>query len=385
MRDSLIGRASWRAVAVAGSTFIAIGCGGGEAEPPGGGEPAPKKSVTSCSVESDVVVGTGKATSTAIAFHGGRFAVAWTDEGRDGGDVMLTVLGENGRVDRTVTITTEKEKSTSPAITATDDGFLVVWQDASDNGGKLRAARVDKDGALQGSAYTITETTGAEAHPAVVQTDAGPMVAWTEAHDAVVTMAGTGAPRARSTMPAGTQIALAGGDDAAAVWVDGSKIAFARIDAPPAQRTPTPMRFRNAAGRANLPRLAAGPDDDFAVVWEDARAGAEKEAVYLTHIDEDGRASREIILSRAGGSANTPDVAWLGDRAAVAYYQYRDGPSSIYLTLVDPEAGTVGNELRVSTVKGARLPRVIWAGGGKLGVTYAERGGPAHMAVVSCK
>lgn len=385
MRDSLIQRAAWRAVAAACGTLVIIGCGGTEPEPPGGGPAAPSKPVTSCSVHGDVAVGAGKTTSPAIAFHGGRYAIAWVDEGR-GGDMMVTIVDDKGRVDRTVAVAKDQEKATAPSITATSKGFLVVWQSAGGAGGRIRAARVDKDGALQGAAYTISDTTGTETHPAVVDTKGGPLVAWTEAQDAVVTLADVAASRSRSTMPAGSQIALAATDDeAAAVWVEGSKLAFSKIAVPPARRAITPMRFRNAPGKANLPRIAAGPDDDHAVVWEDARDGADKEAIYLAHIGDDGKASREVVVSHAGGSANYPDIAWIGDRAAVTYYQYRDGPSAIYLRLVDPANGTVGNEIRVSTQKGARFPRVVWGGGGNLGVTYSERNGPAHVAIVRCQ
>jgi hypothetical protein len=80
-----------------------------------------------------------------------------------------------------------------------------------------------------------------------------------------------------------------------------------------------------------------------------------------------------------------PDVAFVGDRAAVVYYQFRDGPPVVYLSLIEPGRGRVGEELRISGRGGARFPRIASAGGGTLGVTYAQRGGPVRLATITCK
>lgn len=368
------------------------GCSGGATtggEPDGGrtpSEPPPKTPVSSCSVKSDVALAEGAGTAPAIAYSGGHFAVVWTDLTRGAGDVVLTLVDADGKKIGEHRIAEKSSAEVAPTIASMPGGgFLVAWEEIHATGGALRAARVDQDGALDGAPFTVAEMVSAEAHPDAAPTGKGALLAWTEATGAVVAEIDRDKVGAKMSIPGAMQAALAGGDRGAAVWVAGERVGVARGLAPLPKVVEKPTMLREAPGRANVPRIAAGTDERLAAVWEDARGGPEREAVFFASVDREGRVSREIQISPAGGSADVPDVAWIGDRAAVAYYQYRDGPSSIYLTIVDPKEGRAGAELRVSEKRGARFPRLAWAGGGDLAVTYAERSGPVRLAVVTCR
>jgi len=76
---------------------------------------------------------------------------------------------------------------------------------------------------------------------------------------------------------------------------------------------------------------------------------------------------------------------FLGATAAVVYYQFRDGPPAVFLSLIDPQSGQPGNEVRVSGHPAAHYPRVAAGEGDDLGVAYAQRGGPVRLALLACR
>ena len=75
--------------------------------------------------------------------------------------------------------------------------------------------------------------------------------------------------------------------------------------------------------------IEAGPDAFF-VAWEDMGAGEEQ--VRLAKVTNEVAAKVDVS---AGASANWPTVVWNGDTVAVAYYQYRDGPATVYMAFYD--------------------------------------------------
>ena len=384
MRHNLM--AAWLAA------FAVTGCSGSttpSGEPDGGRrpiEPPPKTAVTSCSIKADVALGKGEGTSPAIAFEGDQFAVAWTDLTRGAGDIVLSLIDRDGGASTEHRIAGGAAAQFTPAVASMPGGFLVAWEEIGPGGGMVRAVRVGADGEPQGTPFTVATSVSPEAHPDAAPTRNGALLGWTEATGAYVAETDDGKLGPKVAIPGGQQVSVAGADDGgAAVWVAGERIGVMRIRVPVAQDAKAPTLFREAPGRANLPRIAAGPARGFGVVWEDARGGPNKESVLFAHVGPEGAVSREIPVSPAGGSANCPDVAWIGERAAVAYYQYRDGPPAIYLALVDPAAGVTGRELEISDRAGARFPRIVAGGGGVVGVAYSERGGPARIAVVECR
>lgn len=398
MRIRIVGRAC------AVATFLtAVGCGtgGGPGQPPGpggetgpGGEPGPgggpgpeTTPVSSCTVTGRTALG-GDDTSPAIAFGGGRFAVVWSDRAPGGGDIVLTLADQDGRALHEARVAAGR--GSAPAVAALPDGgFLVAWQEASGAGSTVRAVRVDADG-KPAAPLTVAATNVGEAHVDVTATRKGALVAWTEASRAAVGAVERGAVTGRLAIPGAAQLALATGpSEIGAVWAAGAQLGFARL--PPALGTAAPgaaaraVSFRSATGAANVPRVAAGPDGGYTVVWEDNRGGTDHEAIFLAAVDADGTPSAERAVSPAGGSADFPDVVMIGGRAAVTYYQWREHPPAIYLSLMDPAGGRVGEDLVVSEHGAARFPRLASAGGGKLGVAYAERGGPVRLALVTCQ
>ncbi|APR76212.1 Flagellar hook-length control protein FliK [Minicystis rosea] len=345
----------------------------------------PAKPVTSCTVKSDKIIGDGE--TPAIAFGGGHFAVAYTDPRDNGGDVVLVIADDHGSVLGEHRVSSGPGAAVSPAVTTlAGGGFLLTWEELAGAGGDVRALHVDADGKPRGKVITVASAGSHEAHPDATETANGALVAWTEAGGARIGEIKDGALSGQIALPGSAQAAVASArSGGAAVWSVGAQIGFAKLPSALGGEVPSPITFRTAAGRGNVPRVAAGPDGSYLVVWEDTRGGADNEAIYFATIGEGGKPSDEKQISPPSGSANYPDVAFIGGRAAVTYYQWRDGPSSVYLSLIDPSRGPVGEELKISGKAAARFPRIVSAKGTELGVSYAQRDGSIRLAIVTCE
>jgi hypothetical protein len=334
----------------------------------------------SCSVKTDTVLSSAGASSPAIAFGGGRFAVAWT--GAADGQLHLAIVDEDGKVLGDQVLSAGQAAQQADVSALADDGFLVTWQEVAGGRGAVRARRVGMDGAPREDAFTVKTTAGGDARPCDDADAKGTAVAWVDMNTLhVADLKGTSLQGEQTLASAGDPALAPDHDGFGLAFTSGARLGFARLKDPIGSLSP--VYFRNAPGTANVPRLAAGSDGSFAYVWEDARAGAGNEAVYFARIGADGQASDEVRVSSDAGSADYPDVAMIGNYAAVVYYQFRAGPPSIYLTLVGPDRARAGEDLELSE-KGARFPRIAGRGG-TLGVAYADRSGPARISVIDCR
>ena len=354
------------------------GAPGGEGAGPGPGTSA----VPACSVAGDALLAAGGGASPAIAFGGGRFAVAWCDTA--GGGVHLATVDDQGKQlgDQIVSMGSAPAQQASVAALP-DGGFLVAWQElGAGAGGTVRARRVGADGTPRGAAFLVKATADADARPDLAANAGGAAVAWAETGSVRLgDVTGATLAHEQTIDRAGDPALTAAKNGFGLAFTSGPRLGFAALSTPIGDVTPA--FFRSAPGVANVPRIAAGPDGAFALVWEDQRAGAGNEAIYMVHVGEGGQPSDEARVSSDAGSADYPDVTFVGRYAAVVYYQYRDGPPAIYMTLVGPDWQRAGDDLKVSD-KGARFPRIA-GGGGTLGIAYADRGGPVQVSVVACR
>jgi hypothetical protein len=370
---------------VLGFAALVVGCGGGEAAPPGeqttigtgnGGGPGtevarppsgPSGQAPVCSVVKDIALGTGEATSPAVAFAGGRFAAAWVEQGTG---LHVAVVDRSGSQVGAGALQTGPRAS-EPAVTALPGGgFLVVWQEP----GVVRGMRVGADASPVGAPFAITTTAAGDTRPDA----SGTTIAWTDTAGARIGDLHGAELGHETTVPGAAEPAFAG--SAALVFNAGSKLGFARLGSPGGSLSP--VMLGDATGKVNVPRASPAADGRFYVTWEDGRAGDGNESVYLTLVSPDGKQASPVTVPDEAGSANYPDVATLDGYAAVVYYQFRDGPSVVYLSLIGPDLRRAGSDLPLSG-KGARFPRIA-SGDGALGVVYAPRSGPARLSLLTC-
>jgi hypothetical protein len=335
--------------------------------------PPPSGSAITCALAGDATLGTEEGTSPAIAFGSGHFAAAWIERG-----TVHVAMTDAGGVLGPARALPAGPRSAEPAIGAlASGGFVVAWREP----GRLRGLQLGDDGAPSGPAFTLASTTGGDPRPAVIRAGAAVEIAWADTSGVSACLLNGTSLGERTTIPGASDPAIAcSGASAGLVFASGRRLGFTRLS--PGARSADPTLFRDAPGKANVPR-ASPAGDGFFVAWEDDRGGDGRETVFLTRIGEDGQPAAETPVPDDTGSANYPDVATVNGVAAIVYYQFRDGPSAVYLSLFGPDLKRAADDLTISG-KGGRTPRIA-AGEGMLGVVYARKGAPAHLAVVSCR
>lgn len=341
-----------------------------------------------CTIDvQDVLVSEGLGSSPSVAFADNHYLVAWSSTAKDAGDIRVALLDAKGaKVTEQAVAETLGESSFPSVIPEPGGGFLVVWQDKAIPGSMVKGRRVDAQGMPKGAAFQIAQSASAEARPSVAPAAVGAAIAWADTAASTVgdltgEMIALKTPIDQAISPsfggAGTNLAI--------TWATGEKVGASRVPSPGGPLTP--VLFRDATGKANAPRIAVHDDGSLTVVWEDGRGGDGNETIYLTRIDKSGTPGPEKLVPMSTESANYPDVAWTGSHDAVVYYQFRDGPPAIYLSLLTPDLVSKGKDLKVSGDGiPARYPRIIRTGDslGTMGIVYAEKDGNIRLSLVAC-
>jgi hypothetical protein len=344
--------------------------GKGGDEHPGGPEAPPSGVAPVCSIANDGALGTTEGTSPSVAFSGGHFAAAWTEAS----GVYAAVADEHGNVGPGQRLPAGPHAADAALGALPGGGFLAVWREP----GAVRAAPLGPDGS-PGKAFDVASTNGGDPRPSVLAAKGETVIAWADASGVTLASLRGTTLGTKDRVPGASDPALAAcGDAVGLVFATGQKLGFEQLGH--AAGGAQPVLFRDASGKANVPRASAAGDGIF-VTWEDDRGGDGNESVFLTRV-AGGKPAAEVSVPGDTGSANYPDVASLGDYAAVVYYQFRDGPSAVYLSILGTDLQRAGDDLKISG-KGGRTPRIA-AGGGNLAVVYAHKGAAARLALVTC-
>jgi hypothetical protein len=358
---------------------LALGCNGGagegdEGDPTGTGPGGPGGTSgtpgSSCAaVTGNLPLSASKASTPAIVWGGGAFGVVWADMAKDEGDIHFALVDPSGTIEAESVVFEGAGASSVPAITSSDGGFLVVWRDAD---GTIRGRSLSGSGGPQGDAFEVAKTGNPDTRPSITTTGSGPMVAWSDQGQSFIALVGPSGP-GESTPIAGASFpavaAYAG--KAGVAWGEGGSVGLSEVDAGNMSMQ-APVKG-NATSPANLAMATDG--DRFFVAWEDLRSGEEE--IYLSTLDG------EVRVNGASGSANWPSVVWTGSHAAVAYYQFRDGPPQIFVTLVGPDLARDGLDTEVTLDGSARFPAIAWSSQ-RLGVAWAVKDGPVEMTMLEC-
>ena len=364
---------------LAGSLGFGLGgCKGGTGDDnsggngPGGPSTGSGLGGTSCALVSANLPLGSKGTTPSIVWGGSAFAVVWQSTDVDAGNIQVAMVDGDGKLVSEAAVTTSGNTSAVPVIARLGQGFVVVWRDSD---GAIRGRKLDSGGTPSGAEFQLSANGNPEARPALAETSAGVVVSWGDQGQAFVGLVGDGVMSQKTGLPNATFPAVAGaGADLGVAWSEGGAVKFSKVSA----TSLTPGNPVSHEATAQNLAMASG-DGHFLVAWEDTRSGEEE--IYVTFGDDSG--GDEVIAELEGGSANWPSVAWIGDYAAVAYYQFRDGPPRIYLSFVDADLGHVGEDVQVAE-EAARFPALSWSGD-RLGIAWAVKDGGVEMAVADCK
>ena len=272
------------------------------------------------------------------------FAVAWYDR-RDGNAEiylrLLNAMGEPAGPERR--LTSSPELSYTADIQPAGTNVAVAWYEEA--GGKMQAkiGVWSPDGQLLWS-NTLSSTERNGRNPILRRDGNGLMAVWIE------------------DLPAG----LANTTDRpweSEVWaswwnVEGKLLRVARMLAP--------------AGRTTSSLNAALDGRGWAWVMFDARAGTKSEELFVTRTD--GNASEVAMLTADDGMPSRyPDVAFSSDgRAAVTWYDERDGNQEVYLFAGRMAEFLEARAFRVTETDGHSIaPYLAW-NGRRIGVAWSD-------------
>jgi hypothetical protein len=373
-----------------GAALIAFGVGcssgggtaaGGGAATGGGADTAPDggdSSGSACTVVArGLKVSEGRGTTPSIAWTGAGYAVVWQDLEADEGDIHLAILDEKGTRRSEEVIEDGVGISSHPHVHRSGDGLLVLWQDRYGAGSIVRGRHATLDGAPLGGAFNVAPSSSPDAWPIGAASQSGSMVTWMDTGRSLLGFLGSSALNATISVDQASFPSLAAdGSQTALVWAKDGALGFAR---PRSGGAPLDTLSHDGV-TAKLPRVALGGGAAF-IAWEDTRT--DDEQIRLLRISDHNDFSREAVVSRGDGSANWPALAWMGGRLAVAYYQFRDGPPSIFVTLLGSELEPMAVDLDVGGGAPARFPAAVWTGE-ELGVAYAENDHGVALSRVMC-
>jgi hypothetical protein len=336
------------------------GNGSSGAGGPGGGTSACEEVVDSATV------GSGMALTPHVVATEDGFAIASVR----GGEVWLDMIDTDGvAVSSTQISNAAAIEPRLPSVYPVDGGLLAMWAEGS----KVLSRAISAAGQPAGSPAVVATTTSTEPRPMGAPFNNVLAAAWMEgATSSTVAIVDGSSIMDESTMTGWFPAVTTRGEDIGIAWSNGpmdGPLSVATFDS-----IATPI---TVTGSAALIKDITASDDAFFVAWEEVGAGTEQ--VPVVKITDDVVA--DAHAAPTDSSANWPTVAWTGDRLAVAYYQYREGPSDVYVSFFDGDLNPVDGEILLA--EAAKFPSAAF-GHGLIAIAYSINDGPLQVSMVSC-
>jgi hypothetical protein len=361
-----------------------LGCG---SDTDGGGGSAANPTTTStatgaggagplgatCSVVgSDVFTSDATGSTPSLAANGDHYALTWVNSA--GNEVFLAILDENGNR-LTYRSAATGANLQQPTIYRDGSGYMLLWSES----GAIMSARVNDRGLpIAGGTIDFANPNVTEPRARGAVSSSGFLSAWDKTTNGALGLFSNDGELIRQVELPGSPafpVPVSDGTSSAVFWSSGATIAFAKLDSSLNLSAPSAI-----PGQATN-KVATARAGEFYVAWEDVSLGAGSETVFVAV----GGASKGVRVPTEGGSANWPAITAAGDFIAVAYYQFRDGPPAIYLSLFTPELTRAGQDLQASpNGEAARFPSIAFAGG-HFGIAYAQKDGPVKLSLADCK
>jgi hypothetical protein len=198
---------------------------------------------------------------------------------------------------------------------ASPQGFGVVWQDLRDGQamkGDIYFLGLDKQGRRQGGDVRVSSTAGLSTHPSVAFGNGG----W----------------------------GLVYADDT----IDNLELYYRPLS-PSGQPAGAPVRLTSAPGNSDWPDVV-WTGTEFAMAWEDERAGSNRQDVYFMRFDATGsRLGNEVRVTTDSARQSYPILKYSGQGYGLAWTDWRDGNREIYFRRLGLDGSLVGGEVRITS------------------------------------
>lgn len=270
---------------------------------------------------------------SALAASSDRLVAGWYDTRDGNGDIYIRELDEAGRpAGPERRLTTGPEESYEVSLDAAGDALAVAWYDKSADGvlsGRVGAWEID------GRPRWMHDLDAGTRNPVVRARNGRVFCAW-----------------------------IAKSGDAESVWAAWWDASGAVIGAP---------RLVGPASKTTWNLNAAIDGEDVAWVVYDAAAGTVSDELFMGRID-DVSASLERLTGDDGVSSKYPDIAIDDGRAALAWFDRRDGNPEVYL-VADPLSGLSDVDRRATRVThtaGESIGAYVAWNRGRIGLAWSD-------------
>ena len=276
------------------------------------------------------------------------------------------------------------------ALTPFENGFIGAWYDTRDGHAEVYARRLDAEGHPIGPERRLTNGNDEAYEPDIAPLRDGFVVGWYEkAKNGHVT------PKLGAWSPDGTArwvATLAGHGRNTVVRASGGLVFAAWLEDETPERSGVWVTWRRADNVDLIPprRIAdashttwnlnaaidpeASPGNPRAWLVFDARVGTKADEIFLAETTES--ADHVVRLTPDDGAASKyPDVALSSGRAAVTWFDAKDGNEEVYLTIGDRNAYLQGNSpawVRITSTSGHSIGAYVAWNGRRFGLAWCD-------------
>ena len=277
------------------------------------------------------------------------------------------------------------------SLTPSGDGFAVAWYDTRDAGAQIYLQLMDASGRPAGAERRLTNGKSLAYEPDIQALGGDLVIAWYEkaADGALTAKVGLwtreGQPRWAGTLSASNHYGRN-----PVVRVLGSKVFLAWIESVSPEDQAVWAQWFDANGRVSTPAMRLAPTG--ATTWNlnaaidgngrawvafDARVGTSHDELYLARMDSGPQLTTTVVRLTRDDAHNSkyPDLALTGNRAALTWFDERDGNQEVYLVVAPLEElkeGLEGTATRVTKTQGNSIGAYLTWNGEQIGLAWCD-------------
>lgn len=274
------------------------------------------------------------------------------------------------------------------SLAAGESGLVAAWYDTRDGNPEIYLRALDADGRPAGPERRLTDDPNLSYEADVGLLGGDLVVAWYDRSPTGLEQAKVGRwsvdgtrrwvrSLAESGQSARNPLVRVYDETLFCAWIAqdaaGAHAVWARwLDA--SGRPVTPPRRLAAAGDTTWNLNAALDGDGMAWVVFDAAVGTQREELILVRVAGD-RHEVTRLTADDGFASKYPDLALAGDRAALVWYDERDGNREVYLFTAPRDnlaAGVAAGAVRVTRTPGDSIGAYVSWNGRRVGLAWSD-------------
>jgi hypothetical protein len=274
------------------------------------------------------------------------------------------------------------------SLAAWSDGLAVAWYDTRDGNAELYVRSLDAGGREAGPELRLTMTPAASYEADIAPLPGGFAIAWYEKEDDGRMGAQLGTWRRDGTPLWSMPVSVGSGSSRNAIvrglggelfcaWIEadesGGEFVWGGWWSPAGRSLGAPVRL-GAAGDTtwNLNAAIVSPGEAWVVF--DARADTRVDELFAARL-ADGIVTLARLTADDGIRSKYPDIAFAGGRAAITWYDERDGNREVYLAAISADELSQPIEARarrITTTPGWSIGAYLAWNDDRIGLAWSD-------------